>query len=144
MTSKEFMQKKFKKADGKVQTFASIMKDGDGNIYSYGYHYPLLFSVNGKNYINTSGYSVTTAKHIGWAWGAVNYDAIAVEYEGGMSNFSYIADDLKQEFIERDIQKTINRIQSEMDAKKRKNTQVYQALENDLERAKLQLILAKA
>ena len=38
-----------------------------GTLYSYGYHYPLAFIVNGIVFVNTTGYSTTTARHISLA-----------------------------------------------------------------------------
>lgn len=35
-----------------------------GVLYSYGYHYPLCFEIDGIVWRNTRGYSVTTSKHI--------------------------------------------------------------------------------
>lgn len=67
MTSKEFIERQFGNADGKEKSLSSIYKDGKGNIYSYGRHYPLLFKVGDLVFRNNSGYSNTTAKHIGWA-----------------------------------------------------------------------------
>lgn len=50
----------------KERTVSSVYFDGD-TIYSYGYHYPLLFKIGGKWILNDTGYSSTTAKHISWA-----------------------------------------------------------------------------
>jgi hypothetical protein len=46
-----------------------------GVLYSYGYHYPLMWTVKSRDgrdvlFVNTRGYSVTTAKHINWAFRA--------------------------------------------------------------------------
>lgn len=43
-------------------------------LYSYGYHYPLLFEVNGLRFVNTRGYSNTTSKHIAMAWLEAEYE----------------------------------------------------------------------
>lgn len=67
MTSREFIQRQFGNADGESKTLSSIFKDGKGNIYSYGSHYPLLFSVGGLNFRNNVGYSNTTGRHISWS-----------------------------------------------------------------------------
>lgn len=40
----------------------------NGVLYSYGLHYPLLFVVKGKKFVNTKWYSNTTAKHIRTAY----------------------------------------------------------------------------
>jgi hypothetical protein len=50
---------------------ASVFAEG-GTIFSYGYHYPLLFRLTRENgkvimVLNRAGYSNTTAKHIGYA-----------------------------------------------------------------------------
>lgn len=69
MTSREFIAKQFGNADGKSKSLSSIYKDGNGQIYSYGHHYPLLFKIGELTFRNCSGYSSTTGKHIGWAGG---------------------------------------------------------------------------
>lgn len=83
MTSRDFIIKQFGNDDGKTKYLSSIVKDGNGNIYSYGYHYPLLFNIAGCAVINTRGYSNTTGRHIHWAWSAAGSDAIGVELAGG-------------------------------------------------------------
>lgn len=55
--------------NGKSSQCSSVGYWG-GVLYSYGSHYPLMFKVNDVLFINTSGYSNTTAKHINWAWSA--------------------------------------------------------------------------
>ena len=45
----------------------NLYTDSNGTMYSYGYHYPLLFKVNGLSFVNVRGYSNTTAKHISYA-----------------------------------------------------------------------------
>lgn len=69
MTSAEFIRKQFGNNDGNEKRLSSIFKDGKGNIYSYGRHYPLLFKVGDLTFRNCAGYSSTTGKHIGWAGG---------------------------------------------------------------------------
>jgi hypothetical protein len=59
-----------------------------GVIYSYGYHYPLLFKVNGKVFRNIQGYSVTTSKHIGLAGIYKDFD-IKIKGNNTFSNASY-------------------------------------------------------
>jgi len=66
-------------------------------IYSYGYHYVLgrIVEFNGSQLflINDSGYSVTTNKHISWAWSAVsNRPRLKVD---GLSRHDYTSSDLK-------------------------------------------------
>lgn len=81
MTSAEFIAKQFGNDNGETKTLSSIFKDGKGNIYSYGRHYPLLFKVGDLTFRNNSGYSNTTAKHIGWA-GQADRGAIDVWLSG--------------------------------------------------------------
>ncbi len=78
MTSAEFIKRQFGNDDGKEKSLSSIWKDGKGNIYSYGRHYPLLFTVGGLTFRNCTGYSNTTAKHINWA-GNWNTGEIAID-----------------------------------------------------------------
>lgn len=89
-----------------------------GVLYSYGHHYPLMFYVQARDgnrvlFVNTSGYSNTTAKHINWAFSAayragvvthaINlrgnscHGAVSFEPAQGISNREYIADCLKNE-----------------------------------------------
>ena len=67
MTTQEFISRQFGNANGENKSLSSVTKDGNGNIYSYGRHYPLLFEIDGVNFVNATGYSNTTAKHINWA-----------------------------------------------------------------------------
>lgn len=67
MTSKDFISNNFGIRSDRERQCSSVFADHDGNIYSYGYHYPLLFEVNGLKFVNTRGYSNTTSRHIHWA-----------------------------------------------------------------------------
>lgn len=89
MTTKDFIKQAFY-GNTKMQKCSSVFRDGDNNIYSYGYHYPLLFRVNGKVILNDRGYSSTTGRHIMWANQAVNYTAIKVHT---LSTFRLTGDD---------------------------------------------------
>jgi hypothetical protein len=64
MTNYDYVQTNAFKPD---TSHGNLFTDGNGTMYSYGYHYPLLFDVNGLKFINTAGYSNTTAKHISHA-----------------------------------------------------------------------------
>lgn len=64
MTNYDYVQANAFKPDTR---HGNLFTDGNGTMYSYGYHYPLLFDVNGLKFINTTGYSNTTAKHISHA-----------------------------------------------------------------------------
>lgn len=63
----QFIEKYKGKKPKKTRWCASVMQNSEGDFYSYGYHYPLLFKALGKWWLNTSGYSHTTASHIHWA-----------------------------------------------------------------------------
>jgi hypothetical protein len=135
MTSQDFIEREFQNADGREKTHSSIYKDGNGQIYSYGTHYPLLFTVEGRTFVNTAGYSNTTAKHISWAWSAVNYDAVAVELDynaRGVIASSYAPESEKLSEVVRCLRKKRQSIVNEMTSKKRQDTQVYKWLEHDL------------
>ena len=67
MRTEDFIAKNRLASDGISRTCASVCSDGHGNIYSYGYHYPLLVKVGNAHFVNDAGYSATTAKHIAYA-----------------------------------------------------------------------------
>ena len=109
-------------------TCSSVFYDG-GKIYSYGWHYPLLYPIQSDKgttllCVNRRGYSVTTSKHIGWA--GVHAD-IAVESSSVIANTGEIAAQITHE-IEID--------QAKYDALKRKNTQKAAIILADIERRK--------
>lgn len=108
------------------KTCASVMQDGD-RIYSYGYHYPLLFRVADAHgrlvwVCNDGGYSSTTARHICYArqhadvWAPI----------GGTHGRTLEKADVVQA-----IEARMRRVHADMQAKKRKDTRVYEALENE-------------
>lgn len=78
MTSREFIAKNIGKRQNHwgLKYCSSVAVNEDGVVYSYGTHYPLatiLLTNDGQpiGVVNNSGYSVTTAKHIGWAYSAL-------------------------------------------------------------------------
>lgn len=145
MTTQEFITKNFGVTSTKERKCSSVFADHNGNMYSYGYHYPLLFTLDGKVYRNVAGYSNTTAKHIGWCYG---FDAIDVELDrlavGAVGDA--IRYDNEIEFaineVKRCLKATVVAKQQAMDAKKRKDTQVYKWLEFDYSKAVKQLAKA--
>lgn len=161
MTTQEFISRQFGNNDGKEKSLSSVWKDGDGNIYSYGRHYPLLFVVDGITFRNCTGYSNTTAKHINWAGGHGAVDL----WVSGCNLYTWnnpensakipsllrlahygmtpeikdalkkaVLDDLRAEFVD---------IKERMDSKKRKDTQIYESLENELADCKSRLAQVK-
>jgi hypothetical protein len=54
-------------------------------IYSYGYHYPLLFKIAGAWIVNDRGYSATTGKHISLAGQVADYRVSLNEHGIGIS-----------------------------------------------------------
>jgi hypothetical protein len=106
---------------------ASVMVDGN-TIYSYGYHYPLLFRIEDKNgrmvwVCNNGGYSATTRKHISWAGGFADIFA-SIGGTGGF--FSHTVD---RNMVIDALRKELNETMDAMDAKKRKDTATYRMLE---------------
>lgn len=117
---------------------ASVIQDTDGNFYSYGYHYPLLFNVADHWFINTAGYSNTTSKHIAWAWQAVDYNATAVELsreQASIVSRSWAPDDAKLSALLEATNSMVERAQMACYKKRRKDTQIYKQLENTLSKA---------
>lgn len=126
MTTADFIAKTFNVTANRERRCSSVFTDYDGNVYSYGYHYPLLFTIEGLTFINTSGYSSTTSKHIIWAKRAVGYSYIGVELNG--ARLPLTLDD-----IEAKLGAKVVELKTEMDGKKRKDTQVYKYLEEEYE-----------
>ena len=132
MTTAQFIAKTFNTRNDKWGRYgyerrcSSVFTDRDGNVYSYGYHYPLLFTIEGLTFINTTGYSSTTIRHIAWAKRAVGYSYIGVELNG--ARLPITLDD-----IEAKLGAKVVELHSEMQAKKRKDTQVYKYLEQEYE-----------
>ncbi len=124
MTTRQFISKNFG-VSGTKRTCSSVFADSDGNIYSYGYHYPLLFTVNGRTIRNTRGYSSTTDRHILWSRDVEAIDVVAPYH------FRLSGDDVVDMTVLLKSQREyIADLQKQMDAKKRKDTQVYKWLEH--------------
>lgn len=136
MTTADFIKKTYNTKNDKwgVHGYdrhcSSVFTDRDGNVYSYGYHYPLAFNINGLDFVNTNGYSSTTNRHIMWAKQAIGYDKyIGVKLRGARLPLTLddILSKLGAELVE---------IKAKMDAKKRKDTQVYKWLQYDFDQVK--------
>lgn len=139
MTSREFIERQFGVDNGKERWCSSIYKDSYGNIFSYGKHYPLLFKIAGEAFVNDSGYSVTTAKHIGWAKQATDYRAINVELDRPaiqIINDWYSTDEDKIRAVTRCLREQLERLQREAQSKKRKDTWVYENLQRRISDAR--------
>lgn len=149
MTSREFIERQLGNADGKTRELSSIYKDGNGQIYSYYHHYPLVFQAAGLTFVNTRGYSSTTGKHISWAWRAAGYNSIGVELSG-CNQYSYRNPENKRKVanmlyenangygkhsdrqilraVLRDLKTELAGIDKDMSAKTRKDTMTYAML----------------
>lgn len=79
MTNYDYVQANAFKPDTR---HGNLFTDGNGTMYSYGHHYPLLFKVNGLKFINTIGYSNTTAKHINHARNLAQHE-VRIPYNDG-------------------------------------------------------------
>lgn len=141
MTTREFIERTYNTvntkwgAHGYDRWCSSVKTDGNGIVYSYGSHYPLAFHVAGLDFINNAGYSVTTAKHISWAWQAVGYHAIAVKLwsdEASVISFSGSTEEQKINAIKTALKREYNDLYNQLKAKKRKDTQVYADLKSQL------------
>lgn len=117
MTNKEFIQEKatqLKIGQSIDGSHNSLYASGDA-IYSYGYHYPLLFRITNPNtnqsflVCNVTGYSSTTSKHINYA---NDYADIRVKLNGKtLNNYNY-------NLIINALNDEINDLQTQMDGKK--------------------------
>lgn len=108
---------------------SSVFGDGD-IVYSYGYHYPLATIRDGKAWINTRGYSTTTAKHIVWAFNAC---AQIVGYSN-IYGVDLLANNFNADNLHESLTRTAKLTIETMRTKKRKTTQIYRNLSNDLNR----------
>lgn len=128
MTTAQFIARTYNTSASKERQCSSVFTDRDGNVYSYGYHYPLAFNIAGLDFVNTTGYSTTTQRHIAWAQAAIGYgNYINVELNG--ARLPLTLDD-----IEAKLGAKVVELKAEMDSKKRKDTQVYKHLEYQFER----------
>jgi hypothetical protein len=134
MTTRDFITKAFN-GETKATKCSSVFVDGNKDIYSYGYHYPLIFRVGNKVIRNTRGYSSTTDRHISWSRDIK--DAIDIHTLRG---FRLIGtnDEIISQLI-RGQEQYIESLQAEMDTKKRKDTKVFEWLQYKYDRAVLNL-----
>ena len=128
MTTREFINKNFG-VTGNNKTCSSVLKDWNGNIFSYGYHYPLLIKVGDKVLRNVRGYSNTTARHIQWSR---DIDAIDIRFE---RDFRVGNDAWNLKSAKSGKLKYIDGLKAQMESKKRKDTQVYRQLEREYNEA---------
>lgn len=129
MNTETFIEKAFFGNTSRTSV-ASVFTDGNQNIYSYGYHYPLLFrpSDNDNLYVlNVTGYSNTTSQHISKARNAMGGDVIEVKLNGARLPLT-----TEQVYIK--LGAEVVKLKALMDTKKRKDTGVYRQLEWQLER----------
>lgn len=67
MKTQDFIRSNLNTKPSRTKWCSSVAQYEDGNFYSYGPHYPLLFKLGKHWMVNTMGYSASTSKHIGWA-----------------------------------------------------------------------------
>ena len=136
MTTADFIAKTYNTTSTRERRCSSVFTDYDGNVYSYGYHYPLAFNINGLDFVNTRGYSSTTAKHIAWAKAALNYEHIPVELDRAdaqVISSKWSTNGQKLDVIRAALNRQYEELRKQQDAKKRKDTAVYADLERQLE-----------
>lgn len=139
MTNLEFIRKEFYSKSNKEKKRGSLFRDGAGNIYSYGYHYPLLFTIGNSSlvFINVTGYSQTTSRHITHAKRAVGYEYVAINLDGKRLNELTLSSAL--ELLELEA----SQYKEEMKTKKRKDTKTYDWLEEKLSDVELRIAKVK-
>lgn len=137
MTTREFISKTYNTPATRERNCSSVFTDYQGVVYSYGYHYPLAFNVRGMDFINTAGYSNTTAKHINWAFQALPADAISVQLhrdEARVIAGGVASDHEKLEAIKNALTRELDILKAQMLAKKRKDTMIYRNLKQNFDR----------
>lgn len=93
--------------------------------------------VAGLDFVNEAGYSITTSKHINWAREALGYEYTGVKLwtdEASVIASSYASEDKKLEAIKVALYREQDDLLKQMSTKKRKDTQVYEGLSNELAR----------
>lgn len=138
MTTQQFIYNNVGETRADKKFCSSVMVDNNGIVYSYGYHYPLAWIRNGQGYVNTAGYSNTTARHISWARRALGdklgYNNVyGVELPRG-------ADVTNQANITKALEATRDNLLAIMATKKRRDTRVYQDLTERLQATNRALI----
>lgn len=137
MRTQEFIKRSFDRinaGNNKSARCASVFTEGEA-VYSYGYHYPLLFVIYtpGGDRVwvcNDRGYSSTTSKHI--AYSAYLADVCAELPRGERYGDHYARTSAYDQVLEA-IEAKRDRAIAAMAAKKRKDTQVYRAIEREAE-----------
>lgn len=148
MRTQEFIKQSFDRinaGNNKSARCASVFTDGEA-VYSYGYHYPLLFVIYtpGGDRVwvcNDRGYSSTTGKHISHS--AYLADVCAELPRGERYGDHYARTSAYDQVLEA-IKEKSERIIAEMATKKRKDTQVYRTLERELDRQNKYIAVLKS
>lgn len=96
----------------------------NGAFFSYGSHYPLLWKIGSYNFVNTSGYSQSTARHICRA-------SVHATYQVDL-----IGNDYSPLGVYQSLVKTVQELKSKMASKKRKDTAIYSSLKNKCDNAR--------
>lgn len=123
MKTQTFIENNIGKKPSEEKWCSSVYQDTEGNFYSFGYHYPLLFKVKNHWFVNTTGYSNSTAKHINWAWASIGYHkAIGVNLITAHTDINSILKSLR---VERHVK------QSEI-AKGREGSNIQQSRHEEL------------
>ncbi len=129
MTNSEYIQANAYKPNTK---HGNLFTDGNGIMYSYGHHYPLLFEVNGLKFVNVMGYSSTTARHISHARSLAQHEV----------NIPYDDNDISPLAIQRALVDERAYILGQIKAIKRRNTKKEARLQqrvNEIEQALTEL-----
>lgn len=133
MTTREFINRNFGVNDDKKRWCSSVFKDYNGDIYSYGYHYPLLLKIDGLAFRNVSGYSNTTAKHINWSFDQCDFD-VKLTSEDARMLYGCKSDTMRLGVVRAALERERDDLLAQMFAKKRKNTLVFATLNEQFSR----------
>ena len=138
MDTRTFIEKRLRNETKRIYFGSIAWSDRLQTVYSYGSHYPLARIIDGIAFINTSGYSVSTGRHIRWAWDAcanivgrenvygVNFIAPIKGIHGGIYGYR----DLDLDSIIMSANVDLEEIEKVMATKKRHDTFVYRDLES--------------
>lgn len=124
MTTREFMRSRQGHNPSREVWCSSVKQSTNGDFYSYGSHYPLLFKVGSLWFVNDNGYSSSTSKHICWARPFANHSVeLPNNQQYGTPKIEYVLECLNSE---------LKRLKDELN-KHRNGTQIANRISDHIE-----------
>lgn len=141
MTTSQFIAENIGNLPKRDKQCSSVYQFTDGNFYSYGSHYPLLFKIGNLWLRNTQGYSASTAKHISWCAGHADHDVKLISTH---NSIGYSSDAISKKNILDSLYKEQKEVNEEYHGLTRRNTQKEQRIVNRLNELENAITAVKA